>query len=77
MGKKKSQNLSFSLSLSLQYTGPIPGERGGELAMGGGRSETSALSGTAGGAGHDHYPEFPTAKRLLLLLVLLLQLLME
>ncbi|KAK5895086.1 hypothetical protein CesoFtcFv8_011708 [Champsocephalus esox] len=31
------------------YTGPIPGERGGELAMGGGRSETSALSGTGGG----------------------------
>ncbi|XP_047217755.1 regulator of G-protein signaling 19 isoform X2 [Girardinichthys multiradiatus] len=27
------------------YTGPIPAERGGELAMGGGCSETSALSG--------------------------------
>uniref|UniRef100_A0A3Q2QRZ8 Regulator of G-protein signaling 20 n=1 Tax=Fundulus heteroclitus TaxID=8078 RepID=A0A3Q2QRZ8_FUNHE len=27
------------------YTGPIPAERGVELAMGGGRSETSALSG--------------------------------
>lgn len=40
---------SISLSLSLQYTGPIPAERGGELAMGGGRSETSALSGTGGG----------------------------
>ncbi|XP_011475959.1 regulator of G-protein signaling 17 isoform X1 [Oryzias latipes] len=33
------------------YTGPIPAERGGELAMGGGRSETSALSGTGGGRG--------------------------
>ncbi|XP_040912344.1 regulator of G-protein signaling 19 isoform X2 [Toxotes jaculatrix] len=33
------------------YTGPIPAERGGELAMGGGRSETSALSGAAGGRG--------------------------
>ncbi|XP_042265794.1 regulator of G-protein signaling 19 isoform X3 [Thunnus albacares] len=31
------------------YTGPIPAEREGELAMGGGRSETSALSGTGGG----------------------------
>ncbi|KAM7405307.1 hypothetical protein PAMP_012579 [Pampus punctatissimus] len=30
------------------YTGPIPGEREGELAMGGGRSETSALSGAGG-----------------------------
>eukprot|EP00066_Takifugu_rubripes_P028152 XP_011617418.1 PREDICTED: regulator of G-protein signaling 19 isoform X1 [Takifugu rubripes] len=28
------------------YTGPIPAERGAELAMGGGQSETSALSGT-------------------------------
>ncbi|XP_072224004.1 regulator of G-protein signaling 19 isoform X2 [Leuresthes tenuis] len=33
------------------YTGPIPAERGVELAMGGGRSETSALSGTGGGQG--------------------------
>uniref|UniRef100_A0A3Q3K0E9 Regulator of G-protein signaling 20 n=1 Tax=Monopterus albus TaxID=43700 RepID=A0A3Q3K0E9_MONAL len=33
------------------YTGPIPAEREGELAMGGGRSETSALSGTGGGQG--------------------------
>ncbi|XP_028265691.1 regulator of G-protein signaling 19 isoform X2 [Parambassis ranga] len=33
------------------YTGPIPAERGGEPAMGGGRSETSALSGTGGGRG--------------------------
>ncbi|XP_034027686.1 regulator of G-protein signaling 19 isoform X2 [Thalassophryne amazonica] len=31
------------------YTGPIPGERGGELAMGGGCSETSALGATGGG----------------------------
>ncbi|KAM9855808.1 regulator of G-protein signaling 19 [Aulostomus maculatus] len=31
------------------YTGPIPAEREGELGMGGGRSETSALSGTGGG----------------------------
>ncbi|KAM7411179.1 hypothetical protein PAMA_021253 [Pampus argenteus] len=30
------------------YTGPIPGEREGELAMGGGRTETSALSGAGG-----------------------------
>ncbi|KAG7214306.1 hypothetical protein INR49_023165 [Caranx melampygus] len=35
----------------MQYTGPVPAERGGELAMGGGRSETSALSGTGGGRG--------------------------
>ncbi|CAJ1084388.1 regulator of G-protein signaling 19 isoform X2 [Xyrichtys novacula] len=33
------------------YTGPIPAERGGEVAMGGGRSETSALSGGGGGGG--------------------------
>ncbi|XP_068452802.1 regulator of G-protein signaling 19 isoform X1 [Clinocottus analis] len=33
------------------YTGPIPAERAGEPAMGGGRSETSALSGTGGGRG--------------------------
>ncbi|XP_034446287.1 regulator of G-protein signaling 19 isoform X1 [Hippoglossus hippoglossus] len=31
------------------YTGPIPAERGGELAMGGGRSETSALNRSGGG----------------------------
>ncbi|XP_029012735.1 regulator of G-protein signaling 19 [Betta splendens] len=30
------------------YTGPIPAERGAELVMGGGRSETSTLSGTGG-----------------------------
>ncbi|XP_041860901.1 regulator of G-protein signaling 19 isoform X2 [Melanotaenia boesemani] len=33
------------------YTGPIPAERASELAMGGGRSETSPLSGTGGGRG--------------------------
>ncbi|KAM9785850.1 regulator of G-protein signaling 19 [Neosynchiropus ocellatus] len=33
------------------YTGPIPAELEGEPAMGGGRSETSALSGMGGGRG--------------------------
>uniref|UniRef100_A0A1A8CUL9 Regulator of G-protein signaling 19 n=1 Tax=Nothobranchius kadleci TaxID=1051664 RepID=A0A1A8CUL9_NOTKA len=33
------------------YTGPIPAARAGELTMGGGRSETSALSGTGEGRG--------------------------
>ncbi|KAM4563917.1 regulator of G-protein signaling 19 isoform 2-T2 [Odontesthes bonariensis] len=42
------------------YTGPIPAERGVELAMGGGRSETSALSGTGGGQG---MPTAPNSQR--------------
>ncbi|XP_067382057.1 regulator of G-protein signaling 19 isoform X4 [Channa argus] len=42
---------SRSAALRKKYTGPIPAEQGGELAMGGGRSETSALSGTGGGQG--------------------------
>ncbi|KAM3871951.1 regulator of G-protein signaling 19 [Diretmus argenteus] len=33
------------------YTGPVPAERGGELVMGGGCSETSALGGPGGGRG--------------------------
>ncbi|XP_026222740.1 regulator of G-protein signaling 19 isoform X2 [Anabas testudineus] len=48
-----SQRRGYSSLRGVQekYTGPIPAERGGELAMGGGRSETSALSGTEGGQG--------------------------
>lgn len=48
---RRNHSISLSLSLPVQYTGPIPAERGGEPAMGGGRSETSALSGTGGGRG--------------------------
>ncbi|XP_056130130.1 regulator of G-protein signaling 19 [Lampris incognitus] len=33
------------------YTGPVSAERGGELAMGGGRSETSVLGGAGRGRG--------------------------
>ncbi|KAM4610448.1 regulator of G-protein signaling 19 isoform 2-T2 [Polymixia lowei] len=33
------------------YTGPVPAERGGDLVMGGGRSETSALGGPGRGRG--------------------------
>ncbi|KAM9752117.1 regulator of G-protein signaling 19 isoform 2-T2 [Menidia menidia] len=46
------------------YTGPVPAERGAELAMGGGRSETSALSGAAGGGrsmGTTHNSQRPNA----------------
>ncbi|XP_004567683.1 regulator of G-protein signaling 19 isoform X3 [Maylandia zebra] len=49
--RKRSGSRPADLLQAQIYTGPIPAERGAELTMGGGRSETSALTGTGGGRG--------------------------
>ncbi|XP_053705815.1 regulator of G-protein signaling 19 isoform X2 [Synchiropus splendidus] len=49
--RKRSGSRPPDLFHAKIYTGPVPAELEGELAMGGGRSETSALSGMGGGRG--------------------------
>ncbi|XP_044066055.1 regulator of G-protein signaling 19 isoform X2 [Siniperca chuatsi] len=53
-----------------------PGRASGRVGHGGGSQRDLGTERDGRGAGNGHYPEFPTAQRLLLLLVLLLQLLM-
>lgn len=67
--------LSFSLSLCAVHRSD-PGRARGRAGHGGGSQRDLGAERDGRGAWHDHYPEFPTAQRLLLLLVLLLQLLM-
>lgn len=67
--------ISLSLSLSAVHRSD-PGRARGRAGHGGRSQRDLGTERDGRRARHDHYPEFPTAQRLLLLLVLLLQLLM-
>lgn len=67
--------IRISLSLSAVHRSD-PGRARGRAGHGGRSQRDLGTERDGRRARHDHYPEFPTAQRLLLLLVLLLQLLM-